>query len=252
MPLLRLYIQSLSGLQPQVWLLSLIMLINRSGAMVIPFLSIYMNKELDFSLTQVGWVMSAFGLGSLFGNYIGGRLVDRFGQYYQQIFSLLGTGVLFLYASTLETLPEMILGIFALSFVADLFRPANLAAMSIYSDKDQLTRSVSLNRLAMNLGFAVGPSIAGWLAVTHGYKWIFYIDAASCFIAALIFFSFLKRREIEKAPKQEAPTSKFLLGQDPWYGAFLALVFFSAVGFVSLFTSYPVFMESELELLLPY
>ncbi|NNE30166.1 MAG: MFS transporter, partial [Saprospiraceae bacterium] len=163
MRLLRLYRDSFAGLPPQVWLLALVMLINRSGAMVVPFLSIYMSKELGFSYTQVGWVMASFGLGSFFGNYIGGRMVDKFGQYYQQIFSLLATGTIFYFLSLFHTYEAMLLGVFGLSFMADLFRPANLAAMSIYSDHKQITRSVSLNRLAMNLGFTIGPSVAGWL-----------------------------------------------------------------------------------------
>ncbi|NNE30393.1 MAG: MFS transporter, partial [Saprospiraceae bacterium] len=125
-------------------------------------------------------------------------------------------------------------------------RPANLAAMSIYSDHKQITRSVSLNRLAMNLGFTIGPSVAGWLAVTYGYKWIFYVDSISCFFAALIFFSFLKRREIEKDPEKTEGLSGAILKADPWYGAFLISVLLSGIGFVSLFTSYPVFMEEKL------
>lgn len=246
MSLIRLYINSLSGLQPQVWLLSLIMLINRSGAMVVPFLSIYMNKELEFSLTQVGWVMASFGFGSFFGNYIGGRLVDKFGQYYQQIFSLIATGIVFLFLSNIHSYNGMLIGVFILALMADLFRPANLAAMSIYSNKEQLTRSVSLNRLAMNLGFTIGPGIAGWIAMNHGYELIFYVDAISCFFAAVIFFTFLKRKEIVKDPKKVKLSRDSILEQDPWYGAFLLSVFFSGVGFVSLFTSYPVYLEKEL------
>jgi predicted MFS family arabinose efflux permease len=46
-------------------MLALLMLINRSGTMVIPFLSVYLNQKLDFDLQQVGWVMGSFGLGSL-------------------------------------------------------------------------------------------------------------------------------------------------------------------------------------------
>ena len=246
MKFLHFFLNSLRGLQPQVWLLALVMLINRSGAMVVPFLSIYMSKELGFTLTQDGWVIASFGFGSLFGNYIGGRLVDKFGQYYQQIFSLIATGIVFLILSKVTTFNTMMLGVFCMSFMADLFRPANLAALSIYSEKSKLIRSVSLNRLAMNLGFSVGPLVAGWLAVSHGYASIFYVDACSCFLAAIIFFVFLKRKEIQKEPEENTEPETAIFLKDPWYGAFLLSVFFSAIGFVSLFTSYTVFLEKEL------
>ncbi|MCB0682893.1 MAG: hypothetical protein KDC32_18645, partial [Saprospiraceae bacterium] len=63
MLLLRLYRDSFAGLSPAIWWLALITLINRSGTMVLPFLTIYLTQALDFSLQQAGWVMSCFGLG---------------------------------------------------------------------------------------------------------------------------------------------------------------------------------------------
>ena len=41
--------------------------------MVIPFLSLYLNKSLDFSLSDVGMIMSAFGAGSVVGSWLGGK-----------------------------------------------------------------------------------------------------------------------------------------------------------------------------------
>jgi len=96
MKLIRFYIDSLSGLPKPVWILSLIMLINRSGAMVLPFMSLYLHKSHGYQLSEIGLIMISLGLGSMSGNYIGGKLVDRFGQYYIQIFSLFFTGIIFI------------------------------------------------------------------------------------------------------------------------------------------------------------
>ncbi|MDZ7614368.1 MAG: hypothetical protein U5K51_12205 [Flavobacteriaceae bacterium] len=60
-----------AGFSPEVWFLALITFVNRAGAMVIPFLSLYLVKDLHFSLSQVGWIMSCFGVGSLLGVYLG-------------------------------------------------------------------------------------------------------------------------------------------------------------------------------------
>ena len=57
------YINTFKGLSREVWWLSLITFINRSGTMVIPFLSLYLNKSLDISIPNIGWIMSFFGLG---------------------------------------------------------------------------------------------------------------------------------------------------------------------------------------------
>ena len=56
------YINTFKGLSREVWWLSLITLINRAGTMVIPFLSLYLNKSLGFSMPEVGIVMSFWGV----------------------------------------------------------------------------------------------------------------------------------------------------------------------------------------------
>jgi predicted MFS family arabinose efflux permease len=71
------YINTFRGLSQEVWWLSLITLINRAGTMVIPFLSLYLTKSLNFTLTDVGWIMSFFGLGSVVGTWLGGKLTDK-------------------------------------------------------------------------------------------------------------------------------------------------------------------------------
>ena len=80
------YIDTFKGLSNEVWWLALITLINRAGTMVIPFLSLYLNKGLNFSLNDVAWIMSAFGLGSVVGSWLGGKLTDKIGFYKVMVF----------------------------------------------------------------------------------------------------------------------------------------------------------------------
>ena len=73
------YLNTFKGLSKEIWWLALITFINRAGTMVIPFLSLYLKEELYFTVSNVGWVMSAFGLGSVAGSWLGGKLTDRIG-----------------------------------------------------------------------------------------------------------------------------------------------------------------------------
>ena len=68
--LLKNYISTFDGLSKEVWWLSLITLINRAGTMVIPFLSLYLTEDLGFTLSNVGTIMTAFGLGSVIGSWL--------------------------------------------------------------------------------------------------------------------------------------------------------------------------------------
>jgi predicted MFS family arabinose efflux permease len=118
------YLNSFSGLSKEVWWLALITLINRAGTMVVPFLSLYLTKDLNFTLSDVGWIMTAFGLGSVVGSWLGGLFTDRIGAYPVMVFSLIGSGFLFIGLQYLHDFYTMCMGIFILMSIADLFRPA--------------------------------------------------------------------------------------------------------------------------------
>lgn len=75
------YLSTLNGLSKEVQQLTLITFINRASTIVIPFLSLYLIDDLEFTLKDVSWIMSAFGLGSVIGTWIGGKLTDSIGYY---------------------------------------------------------------------------------------------------------------------------------------------------------------------------
>src|SRR5690606_5523977 len=152
--LFQLYLNSYRGLSQPAWMLSLVMLINRTGAMVIPFLGLYMTEHLNFSLKETGIVLSFFGLGAISGSYIGGRLTDKLGHFKVQLFSLFLTVPLFFLLTLLKTPVLLSLGIFCLSLIAETFRPANTVSIAYYAKPQNLTRALSLNRMALNLGFS--------------------------------------------------------------------------------------------------
>lgn len=90
---LLLYRNAYSGLSRPIWIQATIMLINRSGTMVIPFLTVYLTTALHFSIAQAGIVLSVFGAGAIVGVYLGGKLTDSIGFFPVQCWSLLSSGV---------------------------------------------------------------------------------------------------------------------------------------------------------------
>lgn len=147
------YFKVYEGLSRPAWMLALVMLVNRSGAMVVPFLGVYLVKQLGFSLENAGIILSCFGIGSVAGSSLGGWLTDKFGHFKVQLFSLIGVIPLFLLLPNLTTMPSLATGILTLSLISDIFRPANSVSLAYYSKPDNLVRSFTLNRMALNLGF---------------------------------------------------------------------------------------------------
>jgi predicted MFS family arabinose efflux permease len=247
---IQLYRNAFSGLSREVWLLSLVMLINRSGTMVIPFLTIYLTTDLGFSFGQAGLAMSCFGAGSILGTYIGGRLTDRVGYYPVMFWSLLLGGGMFLLLMWMKTLLAFCIAIFFLSLIADAFRPANMASVGAYSRPQNLTRSISLIRLAVNLGFSVGPAVGGIMAASLGYDWLFVADGLTCIGAAVVFRIYLKPkpRLIVEEENTEAPAASGPLRnpyRDGPFLLFIGLMLLTAIAFFQLFTTLPVFLKQE-------
>jgi predicted MFS family arabinose efflux permease len=169
-----LYKTSFTGLSAQTWLLSCIMLVNRSGTMVVPFMTLYLTgKTMNRSLSEAGTVMGLFGLGSIIGAYFGGKFSDRIGFFKVQLFTLFFGGLLFIVLGQLKSYPLICVFTFLLSLVNEAFRPANSSAVAFYSHSENRTRSYSLNRLAINLGWAIGASFGGIIA-SYNYELLFW------------------------------------------------------------------------------
>ncbi len=246
--ILSLYRQAFSDLQRNVWILSVAMFINRSGSMVLLFTSLYMTKELHFSIAQAGLIMSLYGIGSVIGSYLGGWLTDRMNYFTIMLWSLIGCGailLLMLFATSPLAISAII---FTYPLIGDMFRPANSTAIANYSSPENRTRSVSLVRLAVNLGFSVGPAIGGFVALYLGYKWLFVLDALTSFAAAGMLYIYLP-----KYPPQSVTANNKFDGQrslsaykDLRYLFFILLVALYGTLFFQLFSSVPQYFSKIL------
>lgn len=234
------YINAFKGLSEEVWWLALVTLINRAGTMVIPFLSLYLTNQLQFSLSQVGWIMSCFGVGSVIGSWLGGKLTDELGYFKVMTISLVLTGIGFVALQYAESFIEICTGIILVMIVADCFRPAIFVALNAYSKPENKTRSLTLIRLAINLGFSAGPAVGGLIITGMGYKGLFWIDGITCLLAALLMIKVLNPKKAKILDKHEVnnpiPISKDYL----FWLFFTGMIIFGFI-FMQYFSTMPVY-----------
>ncbi|MBC5993263.1 MDR family MFS transporter [Pontibacter cellulosilyticus] len=202
-----LYRNAFGGLSHSAWMLSLIMFINRSGAMVIPFLGVYLTGVLGYTLKEAGAILSIYGLGSVCGSFLGGWLTDRVGHFKVQFFSLTIGGSLYFMFLHLQQFEHMAAAVFILSLVNDTLRPANASSVASYAKPENVTRAFSLNRMAINLGFSIGPAVGGLLAAIS-YNWLFIADGATCIMAGLFFFIYFRNKQGHKPMRQKHDASR--------------------------------------------
>jgi len=227
------------------------MLINRSGTMVIPFMTLYVTQRLNFSLTQAGFIMALFGAGSIVGAFFGGKLTDKVGFQAVQLGALFGGGAMFIVVGYLTTFVSLGIGVFVLSMVNESFRPANSSAIAYYSKPENRTRSYSLNRLAINLGWAVGGSIGGFLAA-HNFRLLFWVDGLTNIGAGLLLMKVLAmpratRKEIKQQQLDNKHQRVSALSDKPYVGFILLTVLF-AFCFFQMFTILPVYYRTKLHI----
>ncbi|MDM1406200.1 MFS transporter [Myroides sp. DF42-4-2] len=249
----QIYLDSYRGLSSASWMLAIVMLINRAGSMVFPFLGVYMSKELHFKDEQTGYVLACYGIGSMIGSTIGGWITDKIGNYKLQYLSLLGSIPMFILLPHFTSVVSLAIMILVQSTVSEMFRPANSVAITKYARPENITRAFSLNRMAVNLGFSIGPAMGGMLAAIS-YSLLFYINAGAAFFAAVVFIYFFKGRKENPKPTVSVEDDKDItLGtsgtkrQSPYKdGLFLFYSFFCtlySIAFLQLFSTLPIFYE---------
>ncbi len=247
---INLYRNAYTGINRRMWLLSVVMFINRSGTMVLPFMTLYC-KHIGYSTRQAGIVVAVYGLGSLVGAFLGGKISDRFGFYYTQFFSLLCGGILFITLGQMNTYFSICVCTFFLSMVNESFRPANATAISYYSTVQNRTQAFSIVRLAINLGWGFGGALGGMLASIN-YHLLFWVDGITNISAA--FFLLLLLPKVTMSQQQNLATAnETKVKSKPAYADktflyFVGLQILFAFCFFQLFTTIPLYFKENLHI----
>lgn len=215
--------------------------------MVLPFLSKYLKENLHFTYGEVGWIMVAFGLGSMLGSWLGGKLTDKIGFYKVMIFSLFTSGILFFIIQYINSFWGLCIGMFTIMSIADMFRPAMFVSLSVYANPENRVRALTLVRLAVNLGFAAGPTLGGLIILVLGYQGLFWVDGSTCILAILIFA--LTVKEKKRIPltlsASEAKINRKSIYKDRPFWLLLFTLFIIAMVFFQIFTTLPLYHHEK-------
>lgn len=240
------YKTSFSGLSRETWLLSIVMMFNRCGSMAVPFMGLYVTQSLHRSEMDAGLIITLFGVGSILGSATGGKLTDMIGFRPVQILSSIVGGLLFILFSTITHFYSLCILTVVISFFSEAFRPANFTAVAHYAAEGTITRSYSLNRLAVNIGWSVGISLAGIIASIN-YKLLFIVEGGVSIIVGLLILSFLPQvKDFIKKAKENASNMVIM---KPWEDIFYVKFILLTTVFITcaflMFRVVPVFFKEQ-------
>lgn len=218
----------------QYWLMILgIVISTAGGSMVWPFMLIYAGGKLGLPLSAVASLISINAGVGLFASFLAGSLADRIGRKAVMVASLAMIGVAYIFMVQAETYAQFAVIMAFIGLSNPLYQVGADAMLADMIPSEQRTDAYSINRIANNAAFGIGPAIGGFLA-TRSYSLAFY-GAAIGFIAySVIWFLFAKetlkvqpeaRENIHISFKPRLDSNSYLrVFKDKAYMAFVALV----------------------------
>jgi MFS family permease len=238
-----------TGIPKNAWMLSVVMLINRVGMVVIFYLTLYLTNVHFYTVRDAGILVSIYGLGSLIGSYVGGWLCDYWGTSRVQFLSLAFSGLGYLVIPLMNGYWELALSLFILAIFAEAIRPANITAIAEVCPPEIRPRGYALNRLAVNVGVAIGPAVGGYVARIN-YHYLFYMDGITSLAAAVLFYIIFFKKPIGKQQiksEEKGPQPGPL--KDPPFVFFLFLLLIIGLFFLQIFNTWPLYLKDHYNLL---
>ncbi|WP_108651108.1 MFS transporter [Dongshaea marina] len=242
-----------TSLPRDIYLVALARLVIAAGAFIFPFLGLILTQKLLLSPALAGVLVAVASFSFLPGAMLGGKLADKHGRKWVMLAAMLLTGfcigICGFFAQTLFIIPSVLIGCFAMGAI----RPCTNAMLIDLAGPERRETAISLGYLAVNLGFAMGPVIAGYL-FAHHLPWMFWGDGMMTLFAMSLVLLFVRHNQLcqesassDDSPRQELAVEGSLwrvLCQRPyliWFTLYSMLLTF---GFSQLVFALPLYTQS--------
>jgi MFS family permease len=214
--------ETVSGLPRAFWWLWTSTLVNRLGAFVATFMALYLTLDRGYSASYAGLVASLHGLGGVVSSIGAGVMTDRLGRRPTLLVAQSATAASVALLGFMHHPVAIAAVAFLVGMASNASRPAVQAMMADIVRPEDRVRAFSLNYWAINLGFAVSATAAGFIA-EYNYLAGFLIEAAMTAVCAVVVF--LKLPESRPtAPQHTGTTDDVRLGTVLRDGRFMSVV----------------------------
>ena len=177
-------LSSLRALPRPAWFLFFGTFLNKFGGFVVPFLTLYLTGR-GYSVSQTGFAVASYGIGSLLASLLGGHLADHLGRRKTILLSMFSGAATMMLLSQAHGLAFIIVLTALAGLANEFYRPASTALLADVVPGERRVTAFAALRVSFNAGFAFGPATAGFLAA-YGYFWLFAGDAATSVLFGLV------------------------------------------------------------------
>ncbi|MBU3191142.1 MFS transporter [Clostridium bowmanii] len=191
------------GLPMSIYVLFLASIINNTGNFVGPFLTMFLTYRIGISVSLVGVIVAVNACLGMIGTMLGGKLIDSIGRKKVLVVFGFAAGIGYGLCAFINN-PIIITSILMVSsFVGGFSHPVYSTITTDLTQGDQRNAAFSLNYMAINIGFSVGPLLAGFLYKNY-LMWFFLGDAITTFLSIALISIFVPesmptKEEIEQS-----------------------------------------------------
>ncbi|MQM24269.1 MFS transporter [Glycomyces albidus] len=132
-------------------------IMSLANSVTIPFLAVFLRRELGLEPAAVGLVIGSSVFFSIAAGFLGGTLSDHFGRVPVLLAGLAGVVVSFAGFALAEHLAAVVAANAALALSSSVFAPVGKALLGDLLPEDTRVRWFSHQYLATNAGYAIGP-----------------------------------------------------------------------------------------------
>lgn len=187
-----------------IFIIFLARVVNSLGNFVMPFLTIFLTDKQKLSKTEAGRFVMIAALFYAAGSLVGGKLCDRMGRK-KVLIIFQGASALFLipcaFLEALHVIPWLLI---ISAFFRGAAEPSHMAMVTDLTDYENRKVAFSFLYLGNNIGFALGPMLAGLLYREY-LPWIFIGDALTTVVSLILVIMYIKEtipfKEIRGIPE---------------------------------------------------
>lgn len=171
---------------------------NMAFGLIIPFLAIYITKDLQLEDWKAGVVLAGYMVSGVPSMIVGGMLADKIGRRPVLLASLgLMSITILMYFFAYDFVTLLIL-VMADSFVGSMYMPAANAMIADVIKPLDRPRAYSALRVAWNVGVVFGPVMGLVLVAIYPIKVLFVFGALILAVAFFLNLAYIRETRPEK------------------------------------------------------
>jgi predicted MFS family arabinose efflux permease len=247
------YLDTFRGLSWQVWAGLGAVFTNSLGTIATLFLSLFLVMQLHFSVTDSGFLITAFGVGAILGSSFSAYLCNKYSAHAVSITALIINSMSLFLISFLKDFSLLMIVITIMGAANSSFIPANRFWLMRQCDEGRKTRVNSLRFMIVNFGMGIAIFIGGLLA-KYSYTLLFSFNGLAVLLSAMILLFFGQAEDKTILTANEVSKGFFskltFLENRGFFFIYLMLLMVSLM-FAQLRITYPLYLKSEYHLSAP-